>query len=82
MRKHFAIELLQLNSQLREKCIPNILIVSFDKSTHFKPQTASVTPFREPMPAVSHFLMLAFKSNNDLIEPILYVPCIKLLKLV
>ena len=49
---------------LLEKCVLNFLIVFFDKSTHFKLKTASVTPFREPMPAISHFSMLARKPDK------------------
>ena len=59
-KNYFAFELFLL----LEKCIPNILIGSFDKSTDFKPQTTSVSPFREPMPAISHFPLLAFKPKN------------------
>ena len=53
--------LIYFNFFVVRKMYSNVLIVSIDKSTHFKPQTFSVIPFREPIPVVSHFSMLIFK---------------------
>ena len=39
-------------------------IVSVVKSIHLILQTAILTPFREPMPATSHFNILRFKPEN------------------
>ena len=38
-----------------------IFIVSVVKSIHLIPQTAILTPFREPMPATSYFNVLGFR---------------------
>ena len=40
---------------LYEECAPVILMVSLHKSTHFIPQTATLTLFTTPIPAISHF---------------------------
>ena len=41
-----------------------IFIVSVFKSIHLNRQTAILTPFREPLPATSHFNILGFKREN------------------
>ena len=51
-------------SLLSEKCTPNILVVSTFKTNNFYPKTASIVPFRRPLPAISHSLMFDFKSEN------------------
>ena len=43
------------NFWLQEKCTAKISIISVVKSIHLITQTAILTPFREPMPATSHF---------------------------
>ena len=43
---------------LLEKKIPKILITSSVKSIHFISQSAILTPFLAPMPAISHFALL------------------------
>ena len=43
---------------------PKIFIVSVVKSIHLIPQAVILTPFREPMPATSHFDILGFKPKN------------------
>ena len=40
------------------------MIVPFDRSMHFKSQTDFIAPFRERMPAISHFSILAFKPEK------------------
>ena len=39
-------------------------IISVVKSLHSIPQTVTLTPFREPMLATSHFNILDFKYEN------------------
>ena len=46
------------NLSLKEKCVPNILMVILilTKSTHCIPQTATLIPFGTLIPAISHLL--------------------------
>ena len=50
------IPFLYYNFSLYEKCVPIILMVSKTDSTHCIPQTATFTPFKTPIPAMSHLL--------------------------
>ena len=57
------------NFSLKEKCVPNILMVSITISTHCIPQTATLTPFRTPISAISHlcnFDLNPEKTREDL----------------
>ena len=47
------------------KIIPRILIHSLLKLMLFMLQTANLTPFRVPIPAVSHFELLDFIPENN-----------------
>ena len=48
-----------------EKCAPKNFIVSVVKSIHLIPQTSILTPFREPMPAISYFNILGLKPEKS-----------------
>ena len=48
---------------LYEKWMPKTFIVFWVKSTGFSPQSALETPFRFPIPAISHFEWLGFRSE-------------------
>ena len=52
------------NFWVQEKCTPKIFIIYVIKSIHVIPQTAILTPFREPMPAISHFNTLGSKPQH------------------
>lgn len=47
------------------KIIPRILIHSLLKLMLFILQTANLTPFRVPVPAISHFELLDFNPENN-----------------
>ena len=47
------------------KIIPRILIHSLLKLMFFMLQTADLTPFRVPVPAISHFELLDFNLENN-----------------
>ena len=51
---------------LHEQWIPSILIVLFFKFTNSMPQGAIFTPFRTPIPAMSHLDLFGF--NPEKIE--------------
>ena len=42
----------------------NILIVSFSRFTHSIPQSATLTPFRSPIPAISHLDLLGLRPEK------------------
>ena len=52
------------NFLLYEKCIPNILMIPKTKSAHCVPQTATFTPFRSLIPAVSCLLKFGLPPEN------------------
>ena len=56
------------NFSLHEKCVSNTLMKSKTKSTHCIPKTATLTPFRTPIPAISD--LLKFGLNPDKREKI------------
>ena len=49
---------------LYEKWTPSIFTVSLLRLTHFMPQSVTWTPFRTPIPAISHFVLLGFNPEN------------------
>ena len=67
------------NLLLYEKCVPNILMVSKTKSILCIPQTATFTPFRTPIPEISH--LLKFSLNPEKREKILKLLTITFMEL-
>ena len=62
----FYIEILKVLSLfLSEKCIPKIVVVFLVKSIHSIRQSTRNTPFRSPMPAISHFALLGYKPERS-----------------
>ena len=49
---------------LHKKWAPSIFTVSQLRLTHFILQSATWTPFRTPIPVISHFILLVFKPDK------------------
>ena len=52
-------------SELYEKWTPRILTASVSRFMHFKSRSATSAPFFTPIPAISHFDLLAFRPENS-----------------
>ena len=51
VKKFFSM----LSLSLHEKLTPRVLMVFTFELTHFIPKTATSTPFKDSIPAISHF---------------------------